>query len=132
MTTLTQSPPTSLWDRLLEAGILDQEEVRELASKAEFEWAPLGQVLVREGFLTVRRVMELLEKQADDPDKRLGALAVESGYCSPADIDRALSIQKAIRRHPIEVLLEEHADLGTELFEVIGSYLLESGASRGL
>jgi tetratricopeptide (TPR) repeat protein len=53
----------------------------------------LGDLLVREGALTQQQLMDVLERQSREPDKRVGELLVDSGLITTKDLERYIRIQ---------------------------------------
>lgn len=74
----------------------------------------LGKILLDEGLLSVRQLMEIVGSQLDRPRLRLGELAVAAGLCTEADIERCLHIQKEESRRAVESFLggADHRVLG--------------------
>lgn len=87
----------------VEQHVLDPSKVDPLCPEVDgVPWMPLGKVLIRKGFVTVREVMELLSLQAIEPHLRIGDLAVREGLCTSEEVRQALETQ-------------EHACLGSSL-----------------
>jgi tetratricopeptide (TPR) repeat protein len=53
----------------------------------------LGDLLVRDGLLEQEQLEEVLQLQAQEPDRRVGELLVERGYLSRGDLARYIRIQ---------------------------------------
>jgi tetratricopeptide (TPR) repeat protein len=53
----------------------------------------LGDLLVRGGVLTQQQLMDVLEQQSREPDKRVGELLIERGYISSEDLERSIRTQ---------------------------------------
>jgi hypothetical protein len=58
----------------------------------------LGEMLLREGKLKLPQFADLMQKQAEHPEKRLGDLAVENGYISQDELLDSLLTQIHIAR----------------------------------
>ena len=54
---------------------------------------PIGQILVENGFLKETQLNEALEKQKEEPGKKLGDVLLELGYVSETQLAQALSIR---------------------------------------
>jgi hypothetical protein len=104
---------TEFWRFLVQNGTLDPSLAEEFKARGRKEWRPLGQILVRRRALDMAQVMGLLAMQADEPNARLGDLAVREGMCTPEQIASALKEQRLHSPHPIELLLaDDRVDLG--------------------
>jgi hypothetical protein len=68
-------------------------------------WRPLGDILVRHGYLTEAALRKGLAEQRERPGRRLGEVLVEGGHLSGAALASALAEQHGL-------------DLGTEEVEV--------------
>ena len=68
-------------------------------------WRPLGDILVRHGYLTEASLRKGLAEQRERPGRRLGEVLVEGGHLSGAALASALAEQHGL-------------DLGTEEVEV--------------
>ena len=55
----------------------------------------LGEFLVRLGVLTKDQVVEILAKQAVEPTKLFGQIAIELGFVKHGDIDAFIEAKKA-------------------------------------
>ena len=53
---------------------------------------PIGQILVENGFLKETQLNEALEKQKEEPGKKLGDVLLELGYVSETQLAQALSL----------------------------------------
>lgn len=58
---------------------------------SQFSEALLGHVIVRRKIATAERVQEALERQAQDPQRRLGEILVELGYATQTQVEEALA-----------------------------------------
>ncbi|MBO4350357.1 MAG: type II secretion system ATPase GspE [Proteobacteria bacterium] len=56
----------------------------------------IGEILVSHGYINQVQLNEILEKQAAEPEKRIGELLIEAKYAKEIDIIRALGIQFGI------------------------------------
>lgn len=112
----------TLWKELVEHHVLDAEKVDSFRSQIdEMPWMPLGKVLIRQGFVTVRQVMALLSIQAIEPHLRIGDLAVREGVCTPEQVLTALEIQARACPGPIEILArDERIDNGDIINALVG------------
>lgn len=101
------SAPSEFWQYLVEGGALDATLAAEFRDQVDASWAPLGQILVRRGALDLAQVMGLLTMQADEPERRIGDLAIREGMCSPEEVAAAVLEQRATSPHPVELLLRD-------------------------
>lgn len=58
---------------------------------SQFSEALFGHVLVRRRITTPERVQEALERQAAEPQRRLGEILVEMGYATATQVEEALA-----------------------------------------
>ena len=96
----------AFWREIVDKHVLCAERVaqhRKAARKSP--WVPLGRLLIREGYLTVRQVMGLVAMQANEPTIRIGDLAIREGLCTPEQIMHCLDVQSQSVPGPIEVVL---------------------------
>ncbi len=98
---------TEFWRYMVEAGAVDSELAEEFASCSRSKWVPLGQVLIQRDVLDISQVMGLLKMQADEPELRLGDLAIREGLCSHEQVRDALAEQRSMSPHPIEMILRD-------------------------
>lgn len=88
------------WRKLTSQGLVDQSLVGEFLRTTEARpWRPLGEVLLREGCLSMKQVYTLVGMQADEPDVLFGELAVREGLCSKEDVEFALRLQSQSTRN---------------------------------
>ena len=112
-----------LWNALVENHALTPELVSEMkATLATNPWTPLGSILVSQGFLKLNQVSGLLEIQSQEPNQRIGDLAVREGYCTQEQIERALSIQQECCPGPIDLVLRT-APVKDELVRSLVKYI---------
>ena len=125
MTAMTRPRHHGLfWDSLVASEAFDFELVAELKERWTPEsWRPLGEVLLREGYLTMRQLGGLLGMQADEPHMRLGDLAVREGLCSVDAIEAALQLQRRSCPGPIELLLQDRRVDRDDLLDALLVYV---------
>ena len=116
-------PDQKLWDYLSRVVGFDAELQEEYRSTLEMRWIPLGEVLLREGIIRVSQMMTLLDMQVDEPDLRIGDLAVREGFCTHESIQRALAIQREQSPHPVELLLQDPRADQASLLDGVLSYV---------
>ncbi len=120
----TATPDDSFWTALQEAGGYEDELIQNLRHKVKARgWKPLGAILIRSGFMTVRQVAGLLSMQADEPEMRIGDLAVREGYCTPEHIQQALQQQREGNSGPVDVLLEDERVDDVHLMQALKAYV---------
>ncbi len=112
------------WDCLVEAGTLDARLISELKeSWNPGSWKPLGEVLIRNKVLTLSQVAGLIGIQADEPNMRLGDLAIREGLCTLEGLADALDEQRRACPGPIEILMRD-GDVGSdELLDTLLTYV---------
>lgn len=104
-------PVLDLFDALVRERLIDSSQAEILRRRAQSAWQPLGKILRQRGFITMEQLIGLLDRQAREPAKRLGDLAVEAGYCTQGQLEECTAAQRDSSPHPIELLLsEEHLD----------------------
>ena len=117
-------PDDQLWKELATSKALDLELVEEYRSAVKTRpWVPLGRILMQLGLLRTREVFRLLERQADEPDMRLGDLAVHEGLCTVEHVRQALRIQREQYPGPIELLLRDSRVDSEGLLEALVGYV---------
>lgn len=91
---------------LVRTGVISADDYVEAVSRQDEERPPLGQVAIEEGLLSVRRVLELLSTQYEEPTRRFGELAVEKGYLDTPEVATLLMRQQDRQRPLIDHLVE--------------------------
>jgi len=115
---------TLFWESLATSGVLARRLVEELRSRWTPEsWRPVGEVMIREGLLTVRQASALLAMQTDEPSMRLGDLAVRECLCTGEELERALEVQRRTCPGPVELLLEDERVRGEDLVGALLRYV---------
>ena len=113
-----------LWESLATSGAISAELIQELKQRwTPDSWKPLGELLLRDGKLTVRQVAGLLGVQAEEPHVRIGDLAVREGFCSRAEIEQALQDQRDRCPGPIDILLQDQRVERDELLDALLRYV---------
>lgn len=114
----------ALFDALIEHGVLDEQDAHEFSYGPNGdERPPLGRILIHEGVLSVGQVMDVVGRQVDHPELRIGELAVQQGYCTAEDIERCLEIQRDLLAHPMEELLGRRDVDPAALVRALSSYI---------
>lgn len=91
---------------LVHEGRITADDYVAAATRREEDRPPLGQVAIEEGVLSVRRVLEVLQRQYEAPSRRFGELAVELGFLSEADLATLLLHQRERERPLVDYLVE--------------------------
>lgn len=100
--------PDDFWTQVIEERSLSPDLVENYRrSRADTSRVPLGRILIRERVLSVRQVMALISMQIEEPDIRIGDLAVREGFCTTEDIERCLDVQLATCSASVEDLLQD-------------------------
>ena len=101
-------PDAEFWKQVMDHEVLDPEFLEEYQRTMESQpQQPLGALLIKAKYLGVRQVMRLLEIQIDEPNLRLGELAVREGYCTPEQIDECLCVQRDSVPSPIDSIAND-------------------------
>lgn len=108
---------------LLDRSMIDGEAAARVRERAATERSAIGQILVMQGLLSVRQVMNVLEQQADDPGVRFGELALKLGYLTTVQLESALQFQRSHRRHQVAIVRDEGLLRGPELNGAIVGYV---------
>lgn len=104
--------------------LLTYEQAKELDEAASRARSLLGQMMLRRKHLTLRQMVELLELQANQPNKRIGELAVEAGHVDQRTLDALLAEQSAARtQHPIDTLRRANILAPEVLVEAMSEYI---------
>ncbi len=107
--------------------LLSYEDAKELTEASEQANALFGQLLLRRGVLTLREMVGLLEKQARDPAKRLGELAVAAGHLTEQQLGEFLAEQpSAGGQHPIDTLRMRGLLSPESLLEALVAYVKQT------
>ncbi len=113
-----------LWESLATSGAISAELIDDLKERwTPLSWKPLGEILLREGKLTVRQIAGLLGMQASEPERRIGDLAVREGLCTRADIEAALDTQRRTCPGPIDILLQDGRVNRDDLLDALLRYV---------
>lgn len=116
--------PVAFLYYLVERGLLEREEVEEVIDAAAKSSQRLGRLLLRKKLVTLRQMVELLDRQACEPGRRLGELAVEAGYCTEAQLESMLKEQKGhVGQHPLDHLILSGRLSQQALMEALVSYV---------
>ncbi len=91
---------------LMRRGVINSDQFARAVEAQLDEQAPLGQLAIEEGTLTVREVLKVLRVQSDLPHDRFGDTAVELGLLSQQQVNDLLMLQSARRRPMGELLVD--------------------------
>ncbi|QDU90873.1 hypothetical protein Pla175_42860 [Pirellulimonas nuda] len=91
---------------LMRRGVINTDQFARAVEAQHDEQAPLGQLAIEEGMLTVREVFKVLRTQSDLPHDRFGDTAVEMGLLSQRQVIDLLMLQGARRRPMSELLVD--------------------------
>lgn len=108
---------------LVDRAVIDQERADRIRHRAKTERPQLGQLLITRGFLTVRKVMDLVALQEECPGVRFGELAVRSGCITTLQLEETLNYQKGYRYHQIEIALKEAFVSKETLYQQVIAYV---------
>ncbi len=117
---------------LHDRGLLSAEAAASVRERSHNERLQIGQVLVMNGVMSLRQVMQVLEAQAEHPQVRFGELAVMLGHLTTVELEGALRQQREYRRHQMEIVLRDELVPRRELDAVTVKYveLLEMSAAE--
>ncbi len=111
------------WECLEASNAIDPKLLDEMrASWTPDSWRPLGEILMRNGSLSLHQVAGLIGMQADEPHMRIGDLAVREGLCTVAQVADALQIQRDSCPGPVEILLRDKHLNGEQLLDALLMY----------
>jgi len=99
--TVSRKLPPGLLDMLVDEQILSIAAATNIRSRVEEAWVPIGKILRQRGHLTMAEMMHLLELQTAEPHLRLGELAVREHFCTEADLEEALRLQRENSPHAL-------------------------------
>lgn len=118
---------------LVDREAITAEQAEAARRSAADERLPIGQVLMQAGVLSVKQIMFVLARQADDPTTKFGQIAVEHGFISMRQLEDALQEQRVARRHIIEVISRMNLLRPPVLIEMTVAYvaLLELTLANG-
>jgi hypothetical protein len=91
---------------LVTRGILTEADLAATAELQHSRQSLLGQVAIREQYMTVRQVMDVLRNQAGTT-KQFGEVAVELGYLDEPDVEELLVLQANTRPQLADILIEQ-------------------------
>jgi hypothetical protein len=116
------SPYSGLFPMLVAENLISPFDSARIQKQIRDRWTPIGTILVRQGHLTMSDLAVLLEMQADEPQVRLGDLAVREGYCSEKEIAQAVREQKSAGQSPPELLAAELAGREDRALKILLRY----------
>ncbi|MFT7677888.1 MAG: hypothetical protein ACI8QC_001874 [Planctomycetota bacterium] len=101
-------PEQDFWDQVAAHEVLSTEKIEDYHERmCTTSRLPLGALLIKKKFITIRQIMRLLTMQMDEPHMHIGDLAVREGHCTTAQIDVCLSIQQEAQPNPIDQMLRD-------------------------
>lgn len=103
---------------MMKQGYLDAEGVISALRIQVDSAPPLGQIALKQRLMTVRQVMDVINRQLDEPNKRFGEIAQELGSLKKEQVEQLLCSQAASRMTPEEAL----TSLGLEASDVLPEY----------
>lgn len=124
-------PSLDLFDALVRERLIDADQAARLRRHVQSAWQPLGRILRQRGHLNMEQLIELLDRQARERDTRLGDLAVSAGYCTRAQLEECLAIQREHSPHAIEILLREPGIDPLRLLQALVPYLRQLEDAQG-
>lgn len=114
----------AFWSEIVQHHVLSLDRVAAYRDAANPDrWVPLGRILIREGYLSVRQVMGLVSMQAEEPRMRIGDLAVREGLCTREEIQECLAIQSRLSPGPIQLVLRDGHAASDRLVNALVGYI---------
>jgi hypothetical protein len=115
--------PSDLFEILQSEGLLTADGAEALRRRTSDRWAPIGKILRQHGWLSMAQLLDLLDRQSQEPSARFGELAVRLGYCTRAQVEKALQEQCELAPHPLAELLRDPAIDRAKLTTAIVRYV---------
>lgn len=115
--------PMDFCQYLIDSGKLPAAESERLLRMVRKSRPQLGRLLIQQGHMDLKQVMQVIYLQADEPQTRFGDLAVRCGYLTRPQLMHALLEQQRMARHPAELLHEEGALPQDDLSRVLIGYV---------
>jgi hypothetical protein len=116
--------PVPFLQFLVARDVLDHEQAAVIHERALRSNQLLGQLLLRGRHVTLRQMVDLLQRQAESPGKRLGELAIEAGYVTQDQLDGVLAKQtEAGGQHPLDQLMVSGLLAPAALVELLIAYV---------
>jgi hypothetical protein len=91
---------------LVARGLLTEADLNEALDIQQERQSLLGQIAIREQYMTVRQVMDVLRGQAGGASP-FGEVAVQLGYLDKPDVEELLILQHNTRPRLTDVLIEQ-------------------------
>ena len=91
---------------LVARGLLTEADIAEAVEIQLTRQSLLGQVAIREQYMSVRQVMDVLRSQAGT-SMQFGEVAVKLGYLDEPDVDELLNLQASTRPQLADILIEQ-------------------------
>jgi hypothetical protein len=100
-----KAPNEELLDLLVEEGAIPRPVAEALRGRLRETWMPIGKILRQKGWLSMPQLTEILQLQSQSP-LRLGELACARGYCTAAQIEEALQVQREMSPHALDLVFQ--------------------------
>ncbi len=91
---------------LISRGILTQADIDAAQDIQQTRQSLLGQIAIREQYMTVRQVMDVVRNQAGTT-LQFGTVAVRLGYLDEPDVEELLNLQASTRPQLADILIEQ-------------------------
>lgn len=108
---------------LLDRELINLEQATCIRRRSKHDRVPIGQLLITEGYCSVRQVMNLVAMQEENPGVRFGELAIRSGHLTSIELDDVLRLQGEYRYHQIEVALQQRLMPKEKLYRLVICYV---------
>ncbi|MFT5051411.1 MAG: hypothetical protein ACI8QZ_002827 [Chlamydiales bacterium] len=117
-------PTETFWRQLSEAGTLDNSLVDEYRHVVnERPWKPIGRIMIEEGHVTMRQMSRILGMKVDEPDLRVGDLAVRENFCTHTQVEECLAIQSEQAPRPTERIQNESEMDDEQRYDALIGYI---------
>ncbi|MCP3900614.1 MAG: chemotaxis protein CheA, partial [Desulfobacteraceae bacterium] len=90
---------------------------------------PLGEILVKKGVLDDKDLIEALESQIDDPEKKIGEILVQEKKVDPKEVASALMSQ-GIKKKPIATQVKVNTEKLDNLVDYAGELVIAQSMLR--
>lgn len=91
---------------LVNRGLVTEADIDEAMDIQQTRQTLLGQIAIREQYMTIRQVMHVLRDQAGTA-LQFGEVAVRLGYLDEPDVEELLNIQAGTKPELADILIEQ-------------------------
>lgn len=112
-----------LLDLLVEDGVVARDVADSVRARHRDTWIPLGKILRQKGSLSMGQLVEVLHLQSQTPGLRIGDIALERGFCTPAQIEDGMRTQRELSPHVLDLIAEAQGVAPEKLVRALGRYV---------